>query len=228
MLLPLLLILTAGPASSVDSNPALGTKLLRDGYSVRPPRGFRTARRELFEGTRVGAIALEPTAERWLSEALMDADDDTASTMIVSWIDEPFSPGPSTRDGFATAVVRHFAEELGLKLALETVRVVNSGPLPRIEVLGTLKQQSQVRRVLIAAFDGQPRHVVIVFSVPSGRFEELKEAMAASLDSFHVDTGSTAGLSRGLVGALAGAALGALLVSWSLWRTQKKRAAGTS
>lgn len=224
MLLPLLLILSAAPLATVDSNPTLGTPLKRDGYSVRPPQGFRTARRELFERTRVGAIALNPEADRALSEALMDSDDESSSAMIISWVDEPLSAGPSTRDAFATAVVRHFSEELDLRLALETVRVVD-GPVTRIEVLGTLKEQAQVRRLLVAAFDGEPRHVVIVYSVPSGRFEEMKEALTASLDSFRTDSGNTQGPSRGVVGALAGAALGALLVSLSLWRTKKRRAA---
>lgn len=218
--MPVLAILCVAP----EANPGLGTPLKQDGYTVRPPQGFRTARKDLFAGTRVGAIALEPTADRALSAALTDSDDESATTMIVSWIDEPFSPGPSTRDGFATAVVRHFADELGLKLSLETARVV-SGPVPRIEVLGTLKQEAQVRRVLIAAFEGDPRHAVILFSVPSGRFEELKDALNDSLETFRVDAPATAGLSRGLVGALAGAALGALVVSWSLWRTKRRKAA---
>lgn len=224
MLLPLLLFLSAAPSAGVDANPALGTPLKRDGYSVRPPQGFRTARRELFERTRVGAIALKPEADRALSEALMDADDESSSAMIISWVDEPLSAGPSTRDAFATAVVRHFSEELGLRLALETVRVVN-GPVARIEVLGTLKEEAQVRRLLVAAFDGEPRHVVIVYSVPSGRFEEMKGALAASLDSFRPDSSGTQVPSRGVVGGLAGAALGALLVSLSLWRTKRRRAA---
>lgn len=204
------------------AEPSLGTPLKHDGYTVRPPADFRVAREELFRGTRVGAVALDPRTDRWLSAALMDGEDESAATMLISWVEGGFTPGPSTRDAFATAVVRHFSDELGMKLALETVRVVEE-PAARVEVLGTLRQQEQVRRVVIAAYEGSSKHAVITFSLPGARFDALRPELDASLDTFRIDPTATSGISRGLVGAIAGAALGALLVSVGLWRNRQKK-----
>lgn len=208
------------------AEPSLGTPLIQDGYSIRPPQAFRTMRKELFHGTRVGAIAEDPATERRLSAALVDRDDDAAATILISWVEGSFSASPSARDAFQTAVANHFREELGQKLALETARVVD-GAAPRVEVLGTLKQEDQVRRVLVAAYPGDARHVVIVISVPTARFEALKPDLDAALDTFRLEPGAPL-ISRGLAGALVGAALGALLVSLGLWRTRQKRRPGSA
>lgn len=176
---------------------------------------------DLFHGTRATAIARDPGRARFLSAALTDGDGADAASLMVSLIDETFVVTPAARDAFSTATVRHFADDLRLPLALDRVDLVQ-GDLPRIEVVGTLKAQDQVRRVLVAGMQGHGRHAVIVFSAPSDRFEALLPAVRSSLASFRPDGGGGGAWSRSVAGAIAASAALALFLSWSVWRRRRR------
>lgn len=118
-------------------------------YSIRPPAGFRMVRQEPYAGTRAGAVAPQRGVQRSLSASLSDGDGAEAAMLLVAVVEGTFSASPSERDGFAAAVVRHFDEELGMTLVPERVERVME-PVPRVEVLGTLKEAGQVRTVLVA------------------------------------------------------------------------------
>jgi hypothetical protein len=200
----------------------LGTPLRQDGYVLRPPEGFRMTRMQPFHGTRVGAVPGAQQGPRYLSAALVDAEGPHAASLLVSVVGGSFRALPSTRDGFATATVRHFADELGVPLALERAEFVRHGT-QRIEVLGTVRQQDQLRRVLVAALEGEGRHVVVTFTAPSARFEALLPQVRASLDSHRADDPPGSVISRSVAGALAASSLLLLFVSWSLWRRRAQR-----
>ena len=209
------------------SGPPLGTPLRQDGYSLRPPQGFRMERMDLFRGTRATAVsavaspeARGPGLARWLSAALVDGDGDDAAAMVVSIVEGSFQATPAARDEFSTAVVRHFSDELGLKLAMERVELV-PGPAARIEVLGTVRQEDQVRRVLISAMAGDGRHVVIGFTAPTGRWEQFSAAAKASLQTFRNDAPAATEASRGLAAWVALVMGAALLTSLALWRRRR-------
>lgn len=136
---------------------------------------------ELFQGTQAGAPGRE--VSRTLSAALVDGEDEGAASMFLHVVDGPMRVGPSSRDEFSAAVVRHYADELGLKFSMESAERV-SGPVPRVEILGILRREELARRVWVVGFEGAPRHVVVTFSVPSGRWEAMRGAMTASLDTF--------------------------------------------
>ncbi|HZH03988.1 MAG TPA: hypothetical protein VEY30_09400 [Myxococcaceae bacterium] len=205
----------------LHAEPQLGSPLRFSGYSVRPPLGFRMSRMEAFRETRAGAASSSPAAARELAAALVDGPGDDAASMLVSLVDGPFTASPGERDDFAAATVRHFAEELGMTLSLERVQLFTGGA-PHVEVLGSLRQEGQVRRILFAAMQGSPRHAVLLFSVPSGRYESMIDGLRASLGSFRAEGPAAVGLSRGASGAAAGALAGALLVSLTLWRRNQK------
>ena len=94
-------------------------------------------------------------------------------------------------------------------------------PVARIDVLGTVKQQEQVRRILVSALEGDGRHVVVIFSVPSGQFDALAPALRASLDTVRLDAGTPA-ISRRFAGALTVVFALALFLSWSVWRRRRR------
>jgi hypothetical protein len=200
----------------------LGTPLRQDGYTVRPPEGFRMMRMGPFHGTRVGAIQGEGEGPGFLSAALVDGDGPAAASMLVSVLEGSFEADPSSRDAFSSATVRHFKEALGTPLSLEQVELVREGSR-RIEVRGTVRRQDQLRRVLVAGMEGEGRHAVITFSVPSGRHEALLPALQASLNSFRADAPPSSELSRGVAGIAATVLAIALFGSWSLWRRRRHR-----
>jgi len=210
------------------TGPVLGTPLRQDDYSLRPPQGFRMERMDLFRGTHataVGAVASPeargPGLARWLSAALVDGDGDDAAAMVVSIVEGSFPVTPSARDEFSTAVVRHFTDELGLKFALERAELV-PGAAARIEVLGTVRQEDQVRRVLIAAMAGDGRHVVVGFTAPTGRWEQLAVNARASLDTFRNVPPLSSDATRGLAAGVALALALALLASLVLWKRRRR------
>lgn len=198
----------------------LGSELRQDGFSLRPPRGFRMARMGLFQGTQAGAVG--EGEGRFLSAALVDGSGAEAASMLVSVVEGGFSATPAGRDEISAQVLRHFGEELSLKFAMERAELHGS-PAPRIEVLGTVRAEDQVRHVLVAALAGQGRHAVVTFSVPSGRWEALFPALRASLESFRSEQLSSE-TSREVVGAVALLFAAALLTSLALRR--RRRAAG--
>ena len=204
----------------LSAEPSLGTPLKQGGFTFRPPKEFRVTRMDLFHGTKVGAISQD--APGYLAAALVDGDGEDAASMLVAVVDAPFAPGPSSRDEIATETVRHFNEDLGLKLSLERAELV-SGPPARVEVLGSVHQGSQLRVIHVAAFEGDPRHLVITVSIPSGRAEELAGAVHDSFDSVHAEGGpptaprTVAWAAMALVAAL-------FLVSVGLWRRRAARA----
>ena len=212
----LVLLLTAegeGPAVPAEG---LGAPLRQGGFTLKPPRGFRMARMDLFTGTRVGAIATAPNAQRWLAAALVDSDSEEAASMLIGVVEAPFAVGPGARDELSAAAVNHFTHELGLKLAMERAELV-AGPAPHVRVLGSVRQGSQLRKILIAAFPGEARHLVVTFTAPSGRFESLEQVFGDSLDSVRSEAPSGAAgrtlawAALALVGSLLAASIG-------LWR----------
>lgn len=206
----LLLVLTAGEP------PELGAPLRQGGYAIKPPRGFRMARMDLFTGTRVGAVAPPGTPARWLAAALVDSDSEEAASMLVAVVEAPFAVGPGARDELSAAAVRHFNDELGLKLAMERAEVTG-GAAPHARVFGSVRQGSQLRKVVVAAFPGEARHLVVTFTAPSGRFDHLEKTFGDSLDTVRSETPSSAAgrtlawAALALVGSLLAASIG-------LWR----------
>jgi hypothetical protein len=215
-------LLTVGVLLTALGQPSLlGSELREDNYALRPPAGFTVERMESFAGTRAASIGLA-TGAKALSAVLVDSDGPDAAAMLIGEVDGAFDGHPASRDELSGAVVRHFTEELAFPFTLESARAA-SGRVPRIEVLGTLRQEGQARHVLVAALAGEPRHAVITFSVPSGRYQALAPALEASLDTFSVETPAGRPFSRGFAGALTGAIAGALVVSLALWRRRPRR-----
>lgn len=211
-MLSVLLVVLLG----ADVESGLGAPLKQGGFTIRPPRGFRMARMDLFTGTRVAAITSSPSASRWLAAALVDSDSEEAASMLVGVVEAPFAVGPGARDELSAAAVNHFNNELGLKLAMERAELVG-GASPHVRVLGSVRQGSQLRKVLVAAFPGEARHLVITFTAPSGRFESLEKVFGESLDSERSEAPSSAAgrtlawAALALVGSLLAASIG-------LWR----------
>jgi hypothetical protein len=87
-------------------------------------------------------------------------------------------------------------------------------------VLGSIRQGSQVRRVLVAAWPGEARHVVAIGSAPSGRWDALGPAYGESFDTMRLDPG-TAGPSTRLRWAFAALVASLLMVSVGLWRRRQ-------
>lgn len=198
----------------------LGPPIRQDGLSVRPPRQFHLARMDLFHGTRVIGVGSREGAPRYLSAALMDGEGEDAATMLISVIDEPLRLGPNARDDAATQVMRHLRDELGLEFTLERADVV-TGPAARVEVRGSVREGAQLRKILVALFAGDARRAVVLFSVPSGRWDGLLPALGESLDSMRVD--QLSGPSRSLALAFAVLVGAALLTSVGLWRRRAAR-----
>ena len=198
----------------LSAEPLLGAPIKQGGFTLRPPKQFRMTRMDLFHGTRAGAISSEPNG--YLAAALVDGDGEDAASMLVAVVDAPLSVGPSTRDEIATQTVHHFNEGLSLRLALERSELVN-GPLPRVEVLGSVRQGSQLRVIKVAAFEGDQRHLVVTVSMPSGRAEELTRALRESFDSVRSE-GASPGAHRAAAWAAMALVAALFLVSLGLWR----------
>ena len=197
----------------------LGPPVRQEPFTLRPPKGFRMARLDLFRSSRVGAIAKNDDTPRRLLGALVDTDGEDSAALLIASVDEPFKSSSGARDELAAAVAKHFSNELGLKFALERVDVVQ-GPNPRVEVSGSVRDGSQLRQIVVAAWPGEVKHAVVTFSVPSGRYDELAEAIRASLDTFHVDPAG-APTSRALAWAVAALVASALMASIGLWRRRR-------
>jgi hypothetical protein len=118
-------------------------------------------------------------------------------------------------------VVRHFADELSLKFSMERADLV-AGAWPRAQVLGSVRQEDQLRYVLVAAMAGEGRHAVVTFSVPSGRWEALSGALEASLDTFRFEGQPSTGVPRQLAVVAAALFAGMLLLSAVLWRRRRR------
>ncbi|MBJ6762323.1 hypothetical protein JGU66_16255 [Myxococcaceae bacterium JPH2] len=200
---------------------ALGAELRRDGYSFRPPASFRMTGWERYAGSRVGAVSLEPGEARSLSAVLTDGEGAEAATLLVSVVEQGFSASPSERDAFASAVPGHFLRELGLTLSPERVDRVG-GPVPRVEVLGTLRESGQVRAVLVTALASEGRHAVVTVSAPAERWETLAPQVRASLETFRMEPPVAGVVPRRVAGALAGTLAGALVASYAAWRRRQR------
>ena len=181
-------------------------------------------RMHLFHGTRAGVVTVagSSSATRFLSAALLDGDGEDAATMAIAVTDAAFALSPSARDEVSTAVLRHFRDELAMPFVLEGAEVKGTS-VPRVQVLGSIRQGSQLRRVLAAAFPGEARHAVVLFTVPSGRWDEERPILEASLDTFRLDA-PPPGLSRQWRWALVVLTSSLLALSLGLWR--RRRAQG--
>lgn len=193
----------------------LGSPLRQDGLTIRPPAAFRLARMDLFHGTRVLGVGSAEGISRYLSAALMDGDGEDAASMLISIVEQPLRAGPNARDDAATAVTRHLRDELGLEFSLERADVT-TGPSARVEVRGSVRQGAQLRKLLVAQYAGGPRRVVVLFSVPSGRWDSMASTLEESLDTMRVD--QPAGPSRSVALVFAIVVGAALLASVGLWR----------
>lgn len=202
---------------SADGASGLGPMLRQDGFQLKPPRSFRMARMDLFHGTQVGTISVSPSAPRYLSAALVDGEGEDAASLLISVIDATLSLGPSSRDELSTAVVRHLRDELGQPFQLERAEVTRG----RVEVLGSVRQGSQLRRILVAAWPGEARHVVAVCSAPSGRWDSLAPVLAESFESLKVEPVSSSRPSQRLLWAFAASVAALLLISVGLWRRRQ-------
>jgi hypothetical protein len=197
----------------------LGAPVRQDGYSLRPPRDFHLAHMELFHGSHVGAIGPATEGQRALSAAFFDGEGDDAASLLIAVVDGDQGSGPAARDALANQVLRHFRDELGVSFLLE--RTEQAGE--RVEVLGSVREGAQLRRVLVAAWPGVSRHVVATWSVPSGRWDALKPALHDSLESFRAEPQNDAGVLPRRGGVLVAAVLaGLLLTSWGLWRRRRR------
>lgn len=214
------MFLAALAASLLLTQGALGSELRKDGYGFQPPEGFVMVRPEPFAGSRAGAVTLEPDRPRFLSAALSDGEGPEAAVLLVSVVEETFSASPSERDDFSAAVVRHFERELGLALTPERVDR-RMGPVPRVEVLGTLREAGQVRTVLVVGLASMGRHAVVMVSAPAVRWEALAPQVQASLETFRMEAPAHVGLSNRTTGALAGALAGAMVASYMAWRRRR-------
>lgn len=201
----------------LSADGALGPVLRQDGFQFKPPRAFRMARMDLFHGTQAGTVSVQPQAPRYLSAALVDGDGEDAASLLVSVIDDSLRLGPSSRDELSTAVVRHLRDELGQTFQLERAEVTHG----RVEVIGSLRQGSQLRRILVAAFPGEQRHVVAFASVPSGRWDALAPALGESFDTLKVEPVANARPPQRLLWAFVAAVSAAFLVSVGLWRRRQ-------
>lgn len=198
---------------------ALGSELRRDGYGFRPPEGFRMERMERYAGSKAGAVGRD--GPRFLSVALSDGEGEQAASLLVAVVEGGFSASPSDRDAFGAEVVRHFGRELGLTLVPERVERLG-GAVPRVEVLGTVREAGQVRMVLVAGLASEGRHAVVTVSAPAERWAALAPEVRASLETFRMEEPHAGPLSRGVAGAVAGALGGALVVSYAAWRRRKR------
>jgi hypothetical protein len=197
----------------------LGPPIRQEAFTLRPPAAFRMARLDLFHGSRVGTVAHNDDVPRRLLAALVDTDGEDAASLMLSSVDEPFKVSASARDELSAEVARHFGSELGLKFSLEKAEVV-PGAAPHVEVSGSVREGSQLRQIVVAAWAGEVKHPVVIFTVPSGRYAALADALRASLDSFHVDA-PTAAASRAVAWAVAALVASALMASIGLWRRRR-------
>jgi hypothetical protein len=90
-----------------------------------------------------------------------------------------------------------------------------------VEVLGSVRQGSQLRRVLVAAWPQEQRHVVAMVSVPSGRWEDLAPVLSESFDSMKLDPVTTARPPQRLLWAFAALVAAGFLISVGLWRRRQ-------
>ena len=72
----------------------------------------------------------------------------------------------------------------------------------------------------MAAWAGEVRHPVVVFSVPSGRYAALAGPIRESLDTLRVDV-PTQAASRAVAWAVAALVASALMASIGLWRRRR-------
>ena len=198
----------------------LGPPVRQDGYGFRPPREFHMARMELFHAAHPLVIGTHAESPGTLSAALVDGDDENAASLAVAVIDEPLSVGPGARDELSAQVARHFRERLGLDFALERAELIE-GPSRRVQVTGSVRRASQLRQIVIAAWPGSGRHVVVTCSVPSGRYEALAAALNQSFDTMRLENPGPTRAPRTVALAVA-ALLGALLfASVGLWKRRR-------
>jgi hypothetical protein len=175
------------------------------------------ARMDLFHGTHVGTVSRNPATARYLSAALVDGDGEDAATLLVSVVEDTLRLGPSSRDEFSTAVVRHITDELGQPFQLERAEVREG----RVEVLGSIRQGAQLRRILVAGWPAEGRHIVAFCSAPSGRWDTLSPLVLESFSSMKVEPLSSPRPSQRVMLAFAALVAAAMFISVGLWRRRQ-------
>lgn len=195
----------------------LGPMLHLDGCHFRPPRGFHMARLELFQKSHVGAVSLEKDAPSALTAALVDGEGDDAISLLVSVVESDLLP--SQRDEWSAAVTKHFQERLSLPFELERCRSTHE----RFDCVGTLSQQGQARRIAVTAFPNDDRHVVMVASVPTARWETFEPVLRESEATFGYDVATASAVPRRALWSVALAAVALFSASVVLWRRRRER-----
>lgn len=200
--------------SALAANDALGPPVRHEGFQLRPPKAFHMARLDLFHGTRVGSVG----GTSYLAAALLDGDGEDAASLLLTVVEAPLTIGPGVRDTLATQVVAELKDELDQRFVLERADVV---PNQRVEVRGSIRAGSQARQLLIAAYPGEVRHTVAIFSVPTGRWDELRASITDSLDSYRAEAVSNQAPSRRWALAFASLIAALFIASVGLWRRRR-------
>lgn len=194
----------------------LGPPVRHEGFSLSPPKAFHMARLDLFHGTHIGSLGGTGT----LAAALLDGEGEDAASLMLIVVEAPFTIGPGVRDTLATSVATEFKNALDLRFVLERADVV---PNQRVEVRGSVRAGSQARQILVAAFPGEVRHTVAIFSVPTGRWSELRAPIADSLNSYRVEGASGQVPHRRWALGFASLLAALLVISVGLWRRRRAR-----
>lgn len=200
----------------LSASDSLGPPLRHEGFTMRPPANFRMARMDLFHGTRVGGVT-PGGGTRYLSAALMDGDGEDAASLLLFVADATLTLGPSSRDTLSTQVVRHFNDELKQPFSMERAEIVDG----RVQVLGSIREGSQLRRVLVAAWPGEGRHVVATASVPSGRWDALSPKLAESFATLRVEPPVSGQPPQRYVWAFLAMIAAMFFISVGLWRRRQ-------
>ena len=200
----------------LSASDSLGPPLRQEGFVVRPPVNFRMARMDLFHGTEVGGVT-PGGGTRYLSAALMDGDGEDAASLLLFVADSTLTLGPSSRDSLSTQVMHHFNDELRQPFAMERAEIVDG----RVQVLGSIREGSQLRRILVAAWPGEGRHVVATASVPSGRWDALAPKLADSFSTMRVEPLSAGRPPQRYLWAFLAMIAAMFFISVGLWRRRQ-------
>jgi hypothetical protein len=179
----------------------LGGTLRQENFSFRPPRSFHRAPNLWFHNSK--GFSVYGHEKSHFSALLTDDDDhmsEEVSTLSLSLLEVPLPSYLQGVNGLELAVAKHFKDRLKLDFSLERAERKNN----RIEVFGAARFGSQLRRIVVAVFPHEKRSLIWVASVPVARWDVLRNALEASLDSVELDpVPETLGRRGGVMLALA-------------------------
>lgn len=180
--------------------------------ALTPPPGFQPVSLAWYRDTRVGQLAAG-------AGALVQAFSDGEAGMLVRLEGGTWRPSGRAAEESATAVARHVREALGLSYALERAQLKGG----RLEVLGTVKSQGAVHRLLVVVFPGEGAHAVAWVSAPEERWEVLRPAVEASLETLRLPRDEEPGSGRWLAAGVGTAGCALVLAAGVLvWRRRPR------